>query len=309
MNSQPFTVDFFCVGMAKAGTTTLHDLLALQEGIALPARKETNYFSFGVHGRPNFTGPLDQTSVNDPTITSLDDYQADFGSETAAFRGEVCPSYALPGVAERLHAHNPAARIILLLRDPVGRAFSNYQHLVRDGRERGSFEECLAAEPHRLAEGWEWFWGLKQNSQYADVVSEYVRVFGREQVKIVLFEEFIRDQQHHLQDIMQFIGCDTANIRYEAHDSNKSGVVSDRWKTLHRVLLSEGVVNKTLRALIPAGLRKQLGATFKRLSTTRSDMAPETRAALTAEFHSDVRQLAQLMGDDKRSWIGAYDVS
>jgi len=53
MTGDNFKVDFFCVGVAKAGTTTLHDLLSLQNNISLPRKKETNYFSFGISGRPS----------------------------------------------------------------------------------------------------------------------------------------------------------------------------------------------------------------------------------------------------------------
>ena len=174
MTSSNFKVDFFCVGVAKAGTTTLHDLLSLQDNISLPERKETNYFSFGISGTPAFTGPLDNSSVNEPTITSFEEYVSDFDHEQGKLIGEVCPSYSLDGTATNIYEHNPEAKIIILLREPVGRAYSNYQHLVRDGREFSSFEDALAAEADRLDRGWEWFWGLKRNSLYFEFVKEYI---------------------------------------------------------------------------------------------------------------------------------------
>jgi len=189
MTGSNFKVDFFCVGVAKAGTTTLHDLLSLQDKISLPKRKETNFFSFGILGKPTFSGPLDHSSVNQPTITSFEEYVNDFDVEPGSLIGEVCPSYTLNGAADNIYEHNPEAKIIILLREPVGRAYSNYQHLVRDGREPSSFEDALAAEADRLAQGWEWFWGLKRNSQYFGLVKEYVEKFGKENVKIMFFED------------------------------------------------------------------------------------------------------------------------
>jgi len=102
MTDPTFKVDFFCVGVAKAGTTSLHDLLDLQEGVSLPKRKETNYFSFGLSGRPAFSGPLDEPNVNATTITSLADYINDFDRSSDELVGEICPSYALPGCAENI---------------------------------------------------------------------------------------------------------------------------------------------------------------------------------------------------------------
>ena len=309
MSDSEFKVDFFCVGAAKAGTTSLHDLLDLQDSISLPGRKETNYFSFGISGKPAFTGPLDQTSVNEPTITSFEEYVNDFKRKPDSLTGEICPSYALRGSAANIHKHNPDAKIIFLLREPVSRAFSNYQHNVRDGREQLSFEEALSAEDDRLEQGWEWFWGLKRNSLYFDSVKEYFDTFGTDNVKIIFFEDFVKDQEHHVRLVMDFIGLDSSVARYEEFDSNKSGVVSQRWKTAHRLLLAEGPLNSLLRTLLPEALRKKLGALLKTFSTSKGEMADDTRGALAHEFKNDLTQLNDLVGGRVNEWLGASDVS
>jgi len=303
MTGSTFKVDFFCVGVAKAGTTTLHDLLTLQGRISLPKRKETNYFSFGLSGKPAFTGPLDNSSVNERTITSLEEYIDDFEHEPGCLIGEVCPSYALDGVATNIYQHNPDAKIIVLLREPVARAYSNYQHLVRDGREYASFEQALACEADRLSQGWEWFWGLKSNSLYYDFVKQYVDTFGRENVRIFLFEEFVKNQEQHIKDILEFIGLDPAMARHENLSSNKSGVVSGKWRHVHRALLSEGKLNSTLRVVLPSALRKKLGSLFKTFSTVKGEVSAETGAHLSDIFSSDLRQLDELIGGRVGNWL------
>lgn len=311
MTSRSFKVDFFCIGVAKAGTTTLHDLLDLQDRIRLPKRKETNYFSFGIAGKPDFAGPLDNASVNIPTITSLEDYIADFdncdGQE--CLYGEVCPSYALEGTAENLYQHNPRAKIVILLREPVARAFSNYQHLVRDGREYESFEAALEAEEERLGNNWEWFWGLKRNSYYFDTVKTYINIFGEENVKVIFFEDFVRDQEESLRSVLAFVGHETDTVRYQIFESNKSGVVSGKWLFLHKVLLSEGYLNSALRKILPTGFRKQMGQLFKRASTVRAEVSPETQRFLRNEFKSDLENLASLTGGRVKDWLEAGHVS
>lgn len=309
MTSSEFKVDFFCVGAAKAGTTTLHDLLSMQDNISLPQRKETNYFSFGISGKPDFTGPLDSTSVNEPTVVSLDEYENDFDRKNGALIGEVCPSYSLNGTSERLYRHNPEARIIILLREPVSRCFSNYQHLVRDGREHGSFEDALALEEDRLAQGWEWFWGLKKNSLYYDMVVEYFEKFGSENVKILFFEDFIRNQEESIREVLLFLGLDSGKVVYEETSSNKSGVVSDKWKYLHKILLSEGALNSALRMILPPRLRKKLGVLFKNMSTEKGDVSLETKKLLSGEFASDLNQLNKLIGGRVGDWLEKIDVS
>jgi hypothetical protein len=309
MTSDSFKVDFFCVGVAKAGTTTLHDLLSLQNGICLPRRKETNYFSFGCSGKPAFTGPLDNSSVNEPTITSLEEYQNDFDLEPGCLIGEVCPSYTLAGAAQNIHKHNPDAKIIILLREPVSRSYSNYQHLVRDGREYAAFEEALADESDRLQKGWEWFWGLKRNSLYFDTVKEYIEIFGEQNVKILLFDEFIKNQHHQLKEVMEFIGLDSSAAVFEEFDSNKSGVVSGKWKFVHKLLLSEGFMNSALRVILPAGVRKRLGGLFKRVSTVKGGVSQETKSQLLEEFSADIHRLNDLIGGRVGVWLEKRDVS
>ncbi len=308
MTADKFKVDFFCVGVAKAGTTTLHDLLSLQNNISLPQRKETNYFSFGISGKPAFTGPLDNSSVNEPTVTSLEDYIDDFDYEQDSLLGEVCPSYSLEGAATNIYKHNPEAKIIILLREPVKRSFSNYQHLARDGREHGSFEDALAAEDDRLAKGWEWFWGLKRNSLYFDFVKEYIDIFGEDNVKILFFEDFVKNQKLYLKEVIEFLGLDTSQIIYEEFSSNKSGVVSGKWKVVHRLLLSEGILNSALRVIIPPTLRKKLGLLFKSFSTVKGDVSKETQSLLLQEFSTDLDQLNKLIGGRVGEWVGERDV-
>ena len=304
-----FKVDFFCVGVAKAGTTTLHDLLSLQDNISLPHRKETNYFSFGIQGRPAFTGPLDNSSVNEPTVTSFEEYISEFENKPECLYGEICPSYYLDGAAANIYAHNADAKIIILLREPVDRTYSNYQHLVRDGREHTSFEDALADESNRLALGWEWFWGLKRNSLYYKFVKEYVDLFGKENVQILFFEEFVKDQERHVKAVLDFIGLDPNSAKHEEFNSNKSGVVSGKWKFLHRVLLSEGVLNTVLRHIIPTSLRKKLGMLLKSVSTVKGDVSDDTKALLFREFYTDLTQLNELIGGRVGDWLGERSVS
>jgi len=309
MTADVFKVDFFCVGVAKAGTTTLHDLLSLQQNISLPSRKETNYFSFGINGKPAFTGPLDNASVNEPTLTSFEDYINDFDPSPGSLIGEICPSYSLAGAASNIYEHNPNAKILILLREPVSRSYSNYQHLVRDGREYGSFEDALAAEEDRLEKGWEWVWGLKANSLYFSLVKEYQDKFGSNNVKILFFEDFVKNQAQHVKDVMDFIGLDSSTAIHEEFNSNKSGVVSGKWKHVHKLLLSEGFVNSALRAVLPLKLRKKLGLLFKRFSTVKGGVSAETQSRLSNEFSTDISQLNDLIGGRVSEWMAERDVS
>ena len=125
--------DFLGLGVQKGGTTSLHCLLAQHPDVFLPAVKEVHYFSL------NFAAGQDW-----------------YGSQFAAARpeqhcGEITPYYIFhPEVPRRAHALLPKARLIVLLRDPVERALSQYFHSRRLGLESLPIEQALASEPGRL---------------------------------------------------------------------------------------------------------------------------------------------------------------
>ncbi len=125
--------DFLGLGVQKGGTTTLQKLLEQHPGAFLPAAKELHYFSLRFAEGEVW-------------------YREQFVPAIAAQRcGEITPYYLFhPEVPARVHALLPHARLIVLLRDPVDRALSQYFHSRRLGFETLSLEQALAAEPERL---------------------------------------------------------------------------------------------------------------------------------------------------------------
>lgn len=126
--------DFLGLGVQKGGTTTLHGWLSSHPRVHLPDVKEVHYFSLHHERGPEW-------------------YACQF---TAALPGQLCgditPYYIFhPEAPRRIQALLPEARLILLLRDPVDRALSQYFHSRRLGLEPLSLEDALAAEPERLA--------------------------------------------------------------------------------------------------------------------------------------------------------------
>ena len=141
-------VDFLIVGAAKAGTTTLFETLSKHPGIFIPQCKECRYFSC-----PNgkFTGPGSQYANN--VIRSLEEYRFLFNkAKPGQLCGDISPDYlyyyrnAVNKILEEKGAHIP---IIIILRNPIDRAYSSYLHRVRDGQEKLSFEAALNAEEER----------------------------------------------------------------------------------------------------------------------------------------------------------------
>ncbi|WP_191964726.1 sulfotransferase domain-containing protein [Synechococcus sp. RSCCF101] len=127
-------VDVLGLGAQRCGTTTLQTLLSRHPGLFLPAFKEVHYFSLHYD-------------------KGHDWYAAHYsGAAPGQLRGDITPYYLFhPQAPARIAATVPGARLIVLLRDPVERALSQYGHSRRLGLEPLPLEQALAAEPTRLA--------------------------------------------------------------------------------------------------------------------------------------------------------------
>jgi len=146
--------NFIVVGAAKSGTTSLFHYLNQHPDVFIPDKKECRFFSQMPGG---FKGPGDE-HVNETIIRTYSEYLELFKeakSETAL--GDVSPDYmfyyqnSIKNIKETLGQ----VKIIIVLRNPVFRAFSQYMHFRRDGRENLSFEEALTQEESRQNQGWE----------------------------------------------------------------------------------------------------------------------------------------------------------
>ena len=134
--------DFLIVGAPKAGTSALHAALARHPQVhltspAAPHLKEPKYYLCDDVPPPSYRGPGDAHS-NREWVWRRAEYEALFASAPAdAVRGESTPFYLWSSTARRRIAEElPAVRLVVVLRDPVDRAYSNWMHLWSDGSSR-----------------------------------------------------------------------------------------------------------------------------------------------------------------------------
>jgi GT2 family glycosyltransferase len=209
--------DFLIIGAQKAGTTALHHNLGKHPSIELVPNfrgrfqdwdntKETAFFSGGGGGYG---------------LATLDDYRALF-NDNGRVQGEACPGYedekALAAIAEAI----PEARLILICREPVARLESAYNHMMQwhgtNPRLRNfgwwdparSFDENLRrelADPRRL--------GLLRTGIYADSIARVLERFRREQLLVLVAEEYRRDPQGTYDRICDFLGVPSVRLGHE----------------------------------------------------------------------------------------------
>lgn len=300
-NSQDPFINFLVVGAAKSGTTALHEMLKQHPLLCLPRIKETNFFALAGE-KVDFQGPLDDCTINRFSITDWEEYQAQFASNSV-LKGEICPLYLYsPKASQEIARRVPNARIIIILRNPVDRAYSNYLHLVRDGRETLSFSGALEQEEDRIAMNWEWFWHIKRQGYYSAQVQRYLDTFPAHQVKVFIYEHFFSEAQNGLSELLEFIGLDEKDVGPVSARYNVSGRPV-RWiRPVYDLLMRPGLINHSLRAILPERLRKNLSGVFKRLVIRHESMDEEIRMKLYQEYARDIDALEGIIGQSLSVW-------
>jgi Sulfotransferase family len=290
--------NFLIIGAAKAGTTALHKYLQQHPQIYLTPTKETNFFAF--EGQEiNFQGPGDE-ALKDFSITDLNTYQAEFEQVTQELViGEACPAYLyFPQAAARIKQYIPDARLIVILRNPVERAYANFLHIVRDDREtHRDFALALQAEATRIANNWEWFWHYIQVGFYGQQLQRYYEMFAPSQIKVYLYEDLKANAIATLQDIFRWLEVDDTFIPDMALRPNKSGMPKN--KLLHQILTKPNPLKSFLKPLFPAQIRQKIQ--HQNLNTPQ--ISPEVRQQLLDLYHADILQCQDLIQRDLSAWL------
>jgi len=196
--------NFIIAGATRSGTTSLYYYLNQHPEIGFPTLKEPRYFSSIGLTLPQM-GPGDNT-VDENLVLDFHDYVKLYDNVNSYKRiGDASSEYLYhyDYSAESIYNTLGDIPIIIILRNPVERAFSAYNNLVRDGREKRSFEEGLMLEAERIDNNWDMMWAYKSVGLYCRQVRKYLQVFSN--VHIILFEEFINDVERHLQLIYKFL--------------------------------------------------------------------------------------------------------
>ena len=180
--------NLFLVGAAKAGTTSLYRELARHPAIYMSPMKEPHFFSR--------IEPASSWEAFFPHVSDEDEYLALFkGARNEDLLGEGSTSYLWDTqAAERIKRAVPEARILIMLRDPVDRAYSHYWNDVREGLEERSFVDALAEEQRSGPGGWGVSSLYIDCGRYADQVARYLERFGSGGVLVSFLEDFVTDR-------------------------------------------------------------------------------------------------------------------
>ena len=187
---------FLIIGATKAGTTSLHHYLSQHPDIFMLPQKETNFFAQD-----------SALCLMDRTVRSEEEYKELFKDAGGAKAiGETSPAYlAVPDSPKLIKKMIPDAKMIVILRDPIERAYSHYLMRRRQGKElRETFEECLAVDdldPMR---------SYKSRGFYGEQLERYRKEFPADRLKIFLYEDFVGDPLRVVREICTFLEVNAA---------------------------------------------------------------------------------------------------
>lgn len=285
--------DFIGVGAAKAGTTSLHDVLNQHPDIYLPDFKEAHFFDFD----ENYSRG---EKWYDKTV---------FGKYSGQkVKGEITPSYIyFPDVPKRiLDTVGPEVKLIFMFRHPVGRAWSHFQmHRLR-GNEKLSFEEAILVEPERLKKDMLTAsrFSYMNRGFYSQQVERYLNYFPKENMHFIIFEEFVKDMAGHTEKLLEFLGVENMELDYSIR-SNKQA--EQKSKAMAKLIHQPSRIKKILRPLVPSKFAKRARYSLNRMNegeVVRSELDPKLKSQLFKEyFEKDAEALSNLIGRDLSCWM------
>lgn len=291
--------NFLIIGAARAGTTALFTYIDQHPEVFLHPRKELLFFAYD--GAPNFQGPGD-AQLNTKWLTTWEDYCSCFseaGNKKAI--GEASPFYLCSeGAAQRIRYHLPHAKLIVVLREPVSRAFSSFQFLRLAGREPlADFRAALAAEEERRCANWEFLWQYRALGLYSNQIQTYLDLFHRGQIWLGIYDDLLINPAQFVKSIFRFLEVDH---NFEVDISarlNVSGVAKSA--TLQN-LLTNNVVLSIARSMFPRRYRQPMRGYLTSKNLDRPQIPPDVERELKEFYRPDIERLERLIKRDLSAW-------
>jgi hypothetical protein len=229
-------LDFILAGAQKSGTTALHYFLEKHPQVTMGDQQEMHFFD----DEKLFSRPVDYAALHRHFALRM--------ATTVA--GECTPSYLYwKPAAERIWQYNPDIKLLVLLRNPIDRAFAHWNMQRFKGREPLDFIAAIEAEKDRIARPLSLEsrrFSYVERGFYTRQLERFFQLFPREQLKIVKFEEFRSKQQEVLNAIFEFLGVKPLD---RLRNKERNVVPYDREMTLDERKNLYGILGDEITAL------------------------------------------------------------
>ena len=295
--------NFFIVGAPKCGTTALSEYLRDHPNVFISEPKEPHYFAFD----------FEQYRVKKNWSEYLNLFASSTSEHTAIGEGSVfylCSSVAL----EKIKEYNPQAKIIVMLRNPVDMIYSFHSQLVftadesekdfekawrlQETRQQGKQIPSQCREPAFL--------------QYAEMgklgqqIEKLQAVFPAEQVKIVLFEDFVKSTKNVYDEVLGFLAVPDDKriefIRINENKSHKMGAIGNFTAKPPALLTNVALKARDMLGIKELGILDTIRS-FNTKVAAREPLSDSLRSEMIEEFTPDIQKLARLIDRDLSHWL------
>ena len=274
--------NFLLVGATKAATTWLYECLQEHPEIYVPDLKEVNYFS------RRYEQGIDWY------LSFFDNVQ----SETAI--GELSPSYFTSEAApSRIYELNPNVRLIVMLRHPIQRAYSQYCMELRYNTVSDNIEQEFNLDSNIVRE-----------SLYYQQIGKFRRLFPATNFKFIIFDDIKKNPQGVLQDLYHFLGVEPNFVNQAIAKPSYAKQPRQKFQQLYTILVAiyrwlnnnSKIGRKILNLIKEQGLNEK----FHRLNATKKQypqLSTSKKQELADFYRSDIQQLSQLLDRDLSHWL------
>lgn len=301
--------NLFIVGAPKCGTTSIYHYLNQSPVIFMSRDKEPHYLAFNesnilksIFGDKNSYKTL---RSNPYPVTDKEKYHKLFETNNGyKYLGEASTLYLYSKYAARNIYENyyqQSLRIIILLRNPVERAYSQFLHHVREDLEyTNDFLQAFKNEQKRLERGP--FWHYRKVGLYAEQVKRYYELFDKDKVKVLKFEDFIKDSSSTKKEICAFLGLEpieeTNNFeqRYNATGYPVNKFVQKTLIRISSIPFKDKVMKYTPENLI------NLLRSIRQNNLYKPELNDSEKKELMKYFHQDIKKLKKITGMDFPEW-------
>lgn len=288
-------LDFYVVGAKKAGTTSLYYYFSRMQGLCMHSKKELSFLCDGFEESGSFDSVVDR-------------YYQDADPEH--IWGAVTPHYLYDrSVVDRLDRLMPSGKFVVILRDPLERAISNYHMMRVQGHESGEFDAVISTQlsQSHLAHQRDrpFYHGADLDSyvvwgEYGRLLDEFLNTVDKERLMVVFLEELSADADRVFGQICEFIGA--GNVPLPPNVGARYNEAKDNRSLLGRamgLLGSNRFVRMLWKHAVPSSVKKELRYRLSAGSTetvNKPHLSQEMEARLIGHYSEDVAALEAIIG-------------
>jgi hypothetical protein len=280
----------------------MYHYLCQHPQIYMSSVKEPYFFSYSEKEEYS-KGPGDQFRMKD-AVDNIHDYEKLFlGAQQYIARGEASTTYLDSVFAPELIKHHvPESKIIVILRNPVERAYASFTHLRRDGCEPyADFARALQEEDKRISRKWSPLFHYKKRQFTFEKLNRYFSAFDSSKMRVYLYDDWKNDNHMILRDIFRFLGVDD---NFSPDTSTKVNVgVLPKNESIHNFFVNKSAIKSTLKRLIPVKFRSNIKRNLMNLNFEKRPLPADIRKELICAYREDVLKVQELINRDLSPWL------